>query len=296
MTGFLQKIVPGLFLVPAQNQGRFPFSHCFVARGETETLIDAGCGPKRLDELLTDWRPDQVIVSHSHPDHCSGLWRLAGSPIIAPVEHNDKFWRFKQQAERFVGSRELGAAWIKFAQESIGMREVTSDRCFGDGELFDLGKIKLRAIHAPGHLDDHYVFYEEKHSVALTFDIDLTAFGPWYGHTECDIDQFIDSINMVKELDPRILVSSHKGIITEDIADRLDGFAAVFAKRDRKLIKMLDKPRTVEELVDQSPFYGGHPYARPVVRYWEANMIAKHFKRLAAKGDVVFKDGRWGRG
>jgi len=69
-------------------------------------------------------------------------------------------------------------------------------------------------------------------------------------------------------------------VITEDIAGRLRGFAAVVESRDRCILELLDRPRTIVELIEASPIYGGRAYAPGVLDYWEGQMISKHLERL----------------
>lgn len=290
--GLLQPLAPNLFMLPGYPDGRFPRSHAFVARGEVEALIDAGCGQRQLARLLQRWRPDLVIISHSHPDHMSGLWQALGAQVYSPVQHADIFWRFGPQSVRFVGP-ELAATWIAYIKDFTGVREAASMCHFQDGHVFDLGGVRLRAIHTPGHLDDHYVLYDERLGLLFSFDIDLTSFGPWYGHAESDIDQTLASIARVAAVSPGAIVSSHKGLITGEIPARLERYAAVVAQRDASLRGLLERPRSLEELVALSPLYGGHPYAPEILRHWEGSMIAKHLERMAARGEVLRTGGKW---
>ncbi len=77
-----------------------------------------------------------------------------------------------------------------------------------------------------------------------------------------------------------MLLSSHKGVITDDIAGRLRAFAAVVEARDRCILEMLVRPRTIVELIEASPIYGGRAYAPGVLDDWEGQMIRKHLERL----------------
>ena len=73
---YFQPVVPGLDILVGESEGRFPRSHCFVIRGDTDVLVDAGCGLGRLAEVIESWQPEMVLISHSHPDHCAGAWML----------------------------------------------------------------------------------------------------------------------------------------------------------------------------------------------------------------------------
>jgi glyoxylase-like metal-dependent hydrolase (beta-lactamase superfamily II) len=296
----LQPIVPDLYLLPSESGGKFPESHCFVVRGEQEVLIDAGCGQQRLRAVLERWSPDTVIISHSHPDHVSGLWQVDrdACTVFSPVQSRADFWRLGPLSVRFVGP-ELAEVWIAYITRFTGVRETSSGAHFAHGHRFDLGRVQLEAVHAPGHLDDHYILFEPVHGVALTFDIDLTPFGPWYGHHESDIDQTLSSIRKVAELEPRVLVSSHRGIFTghEQIQQRLRAYARIVEQRDRRILALLQQPRTIDELVDERPIYRDHSYAPLILRYWEGNMIGKHLERMGGRGQVQQEpeQGRWRR-
>ena len=168
-------IIPGLYLVPGLNRGRFPYSHSFFVDGDTTALLDAGCGPAALDEVRRRRPPDQVIVSHAHVDHCSGLWRLAAAPIVSPVQHADDFWRLPAVARRFMGPGEMADLWLATIGRLLDARDAAPSAHYADGRVFDFGGVRLQAIHAPGHMDDHYVFFEPTHGLALLFDIERVA-------------------------------------------------------------------------------------------------------------------------
>jgi glyoxylase-like metal-dependent hydrolase (beta-lactamase superfamily II) len=287
------EIVPGLYLVEALDNGRFPYCHCVIARGTRTLLIDASYGVDAVLEANPGWQPDMVAVSHSHPDHVGSLWTFEDAEIWSPIQRSEIFWRFEPMGLRYAGE-ELAPVWIDLMRRG-GIREVVADRHFDDGHVFDTGDIKLECLHTPGHADDHYVFFEPNHGIVLSGDIDLTRFGPWYTQEEGDIDLFLDSIKRVMELDPRIVVSSHKGIITDDIQGRLQRFADVVRQRDERIVSLLSTPATVEELADKTQFFGGYPDTSGLFQLWEANMNAKHLERLQKRGVVVCEGGLWRR-
>jgi glyoxylase-like metal-dependent hydrolase (beta-lactamase superfamily II) len=223
----------------------------------------------------------------------ASLSALSEAELWSPVQRSECFWRFEPLGRRFAGD-ELAALWVGLVRK-IGVREVAADCHFDDGHVFEVGNIRLHCMHAPGHVDDHYIFFEPYHGVAFTSDIDLTHFGPWYAQPEGDIDLFLASIAKVEALEPRVVVSSHKGIVKDDIPGRLRRYADVIRRRDELLLSLLEPPTTVEALVEGSPFFGGHAEPVALFRSWEGNMITKHLTRLAARGAVVSENGRWRR-
>jgi len=286
-----EKIAPGLFFVEAPDNGRFPNCHSLVADGDRTVLIDAGYGIDRVIASTDGWRPDTVLVSHAHPDHVASLWTFADAEILSPLQRSEIFWRYEPMSVRY-GGPDYAALWVELVSR-MGIKEITADRHFDDGHVIDSGTVTLECLHTPGHVEDHYVFFEPTHGIVYTGDIDLTTFGPWYGQNEADIDLFLDSIQRVADLKPRMLVSSHKGIITDDIPGRLRRYAGVIEQRDERILALVDAPTTVEDLVEKSPIFGGHPFTPDLLRYWEANMITKHLVRLASHDRAIEDRGVW---
>lgn len=290
----LTEIISGLYLVTAENNGRFPFAHSFLVDGATCTLIDTGCGMDAVDELQRERKVDFVISSHSHPDHTALNWKFDGAPIYAPQYAADTFGNFDVLGERFTEPGELASEWRKYVGSVMNFKTALPTHTYADGYVFDFGKLSLVAIYTPGHTVDHTCFFEPTHGVLLSFDIDLTSFGPWYAHRESDIAVFEESMRKVMALKPRVIASSHKGIIADDIDLRLRRYLNVFDARDRTLRDLMARPRTLDELVGLSPFYQGYPYAETLLRYWEGQMIRKHLARLVERGDVIeTEDGRF---
>ncbi len=253
-------------------------------QGSICALVDTGCGTQSLQSLERIYPVDWVISSHSHPDHTALNWKFAGKPLYAPQYAADTFGNLGKLGERLTEPGQLADTWREYVTRELNFRTALPTHTYSDGQVFDFGAISLEAIHTPGHTTDHMCLFEPTHSILFSFDIDLTSFGPWYAHRESDIDAFESSMRRVIALNPRIVVSSHKGIITDDVRDRLQRFLDVFEARDRLIHSMLPHVHTFDELVDRSPFYQGYPYASVLLRYWESQMVRKHVARLIDRG------------
>jgi glyoxylase-like metal-dependent hydrolase (beta-lactamase superfamily II) len=81
----------------------------------------------------------------------------------------------------------------------------------------DFGSTKLRVVFTPGHSPGHCGFFDEKNGILISGDIDLCAFGPWYGSKRCSVDDFINSIRRCMELEPRLVVSAHMDLVDQDV-------------------------------------------------------------------------------
>ena len=275
--------------------GRFPFSHSILIRDQVTALIDTGCGAERLRQVKQEYAPDLVINSHTHPDHSAGNWLFEGTPLLVPREGFDTSGQIMKLSYRFTEPGRLAAQWREYVRELMGFVAVLPTGAYEDGHRFSFGDVELKAIHSPGHSIDHYCFFEPKDRILFSFDIDLDPFGPWYGTRESKIAGFEESIRRVRSLLPRILVSSHLGIVSEGIDERLEAYLRVISQRDERILDFLSQQRTLEEMVEQALIYGGFPYAPELLRYWEGQMVLKHLQRLIQRGLVRQRDDTYTR-
>ena len=272
-------IHPGMFLIPGANHGQFPFSHSVLIDSDIVALIDAGCGLASLEQVSEFATPDLILASHAHADHISGCWMFEDIQIHAPVMSSETFGDMHAMAERFAPP-ELEQTYKSFIQGSMGFENCPPTDTYDAGVAFDFGPTRLVAIHAPGHSEDHMCFFDTSTGILVAGDMDLLMWGPWYGDRESDIQQLEDSIRGLMDLEPRLVVSAHAGVIRSNIQERFQRYLEVITMRQGAIAELVKKERTLEELVELSPIYHGHAYAPALTRYWEAQMIEKHLELL----------------
>lgn len=280
-----QKITDCITLITGKNQGRFPFSHSIFIEDEVTALIDTGCSIEQLKHLSSE-RIDIVINSHSHPDHTAGNWLFERIPLSVPREEIDFNSNVILLSQRYAGEK-LAGVWRDFVSTTMNFKNAHPTESFGDHDVFQFGSTVLEAVHTPGHTVGHYCFFEPYERILFSFDIDFTGFGPWYGHGESDIGQFKASIKKVRSLNPEVVVSSHKGIITEDIDMKFEQFTRVFCERDRCILEGLDVEQSFEEIVDKALIYKDFSFHPLLLRFWEGMMVQKHLEGLIDAGLVL---------
>jgi glyoxylase-like metal-dependent hydrolase (beta-lactamase superfamily II) len=280
----IEEITRGLYLVHGANRGRFPWSHSILAVGDRTVLFDTGCGGEAIEEVKERFRVDLVVNSHTHPDHFSGNHHFQGYELLVPDMFASILPDLENMSLRLTGGGEPAREWLHLVREVLGHVPTAPTGTFWEGDVIDLGSMRFRAVYTPGHTLDHFCFLEETRRIVLSFDIDLTPFGPWYGHVECDLDQFCDSLHRVLALRPQMIVSSHRRPISEGIAEEIAAFEDVFVRRNEKVLAMLaEGPATPEELADLSPFYGVPHNDFALASYFEARMIEKHLELLTRR-------------
>ncbi|WP_455139811.1 MBL fold metallo-hydrolase [Candidatus Hodarchaeum mangrovi] len=289
MSEHLQRIFNNIYLVKGKNGGKFPFSNSiliFNSRNEA-ILIDTGCGIEKLHQLKDKFHICRIINSHTHPDHSAGNWIFKEDveSIVVPEEGFNTSGNIFALSERFTESGELAKNWRDYVPVILGMKDCKPSQIFNKNSEIGFGDIMLIPIYTPGHTIDHYCFYEPNERILFSFDIDLTSFGPWYGHHESNIKEFKTSIERISELDIKILVSSHRSIVTDNIYGQLESFYQKFDQRTEKIQKLLNQGiRSIRQLIEKKPIYGNFPYAEPLLRFWEGEMIKKHIKELQHEG------------
>lgn len=289
----LEPLTDQIFLLQGENKGRFPCSHSIFIQAEETVLIDTGCGIPLLKAIKKDFDISYIINSHTHPDHSAGNWVFKDQTIFVPLEAFNSSGNIFALSHRFVGE-ELASIWQEFARTVMDFQNCSPTHSYTEETSFQIGEIVLTPIFTPGHTMDHYCFYYEPQQILFAFDYDLTSF-PWYGHQESNLTEFRQSVERLKALPTKIVVSSHRGIITENIQSEWNRYAQRLDERNQRILDLLDSPKTVSQLVDTAPIYRKFPYQETLLRYWEEIMIQLHLEELEKEGRVKQKKAQYYR-
>jgi len=283
-----------IHVVQGLSRGRSPFSNSILVLDKRKVLIDTGCGASIIEKLLSLVRFDLVLNTHSHPDHTGGNWivRERGEArIVVPEDCVDTIGCMEKLSVRMMGTA-LAELWKTEYLPITGYRDFTPDGTYGDGAEFELGAIKLVAVHTPGHLRDHYGFFEPASGTMIGGDIDLSPFGPWYGNAESSIDAFQSSVARLLDMPISTYISGHARPVHEPyLRRRLQAYLAVFDERRAGILALIPEGRwiTLEELVYASPIY--HWDYRNHIDWFlcngETHMIGKHLYDLVRSGAIV---------
>jgi len=287
------RLAEDLYLIEGDNQARFPFCNAFLITGRETVLIDTGIGERRLMQLDQDHRIDRVIISHSHPDHIAGCHLLKDRHLMLPAETGPEVHDLLELGTRFTGTPENGKKWAAFVKKYLNIEPLrTPDVRYGNGDILDFGSARLEAIRVPGHLDDHYCFFDHESRTLLSTDVDFSSFGPWYGNPECAIDPFINGIQNVMAFPYDQVCSSHKPPLGKTAAkEAFDRFLGMFDTHRRMILDLCDPPATLEQMLSISPFYNNKLKDTFVQNVFEKNMISKNLELLVKDGRVTKTDG-----
>lgn len=289
----ISRLCDNIYFVAGENRGRFPSCHGLLLTENETVLIDAGVGESQIREIDQTRRIDVLIITHSHPDHIRHWYLLHDRVIMLPQETPDDVMDLDRLGERFMGSEELGREWVRWVKH-FGVRALREpDQRYGGGDILELAGCQLEAIHAPGHLMDHYCFFETTTRTLFTTDIDLTSFGPWYGNPEADIESFQDDVRRVMALPYERVCSSHRRPITGSASTDFQAFLESFLRQRQAVLDLCDTPASLEDLVAASPIYRNAFPDKILQKGFEANMIRKNLEILLRNGIVEERQGRY---
>jgi len=285
---YKEKLAPDFYLVKGPGKAKFPFCNSFLIEGKQRILIDAGAGEKIIRDLDREKRIDILLITHSHPDHILASHILKDRHLILPKETDESVHDLFELGKRFTGSKKGAEHWMKWNTERYGLQPLPiPDSRFGYGDILELGGICLEAIHVPGHLKDHYAFFDRQNRLLLTTDIDFTGFGPWYGHDEADIKVFIEDVIKLSNIEADIACSSHKPPVRSKIREHFNAFLECFKRQQQDVLVCCQSPVTLDEIVEQSHFYQNR-FPNPFLQeLYEKNIIKKNLDLLVQEKQLV---------
>jgi len=278
------KLLPNLYFVLGENNGRFPYSNGLMIDTDVRILVDTGFGRGRIEGIKESGEVEIIINTHYHMDHVYGNKYFPNAQIWAHTLDAPAL----RSPEQFIAYTGLTEKQGFFDAKKFpgGPRGRDVDKELVDGEVMDFGSIALQVIHAPGHTPGHIALFERQSGFLFSSDVDLTPFGPWYGNVRSDLEMFIRSIRRLMDLNPKVLVTSHSGIISDNILDRLQEYSDIIEFRNEQILQHLNVPKRIDELVDLKIIYRRYLEPQRLYRFFEEVMLRKHLEYLIRQGRV----------
>jgi glyoxylase-like metal-dependent hydrolase (beta-lactamase superfamily II) len=282
-----------VFLIPGKNRARFPYCNGLYLRGKKlRVLIDAGMGKSALRACHREGL-DLLILSHCHIDH-----RLSAASIPeVPVWAHEKEASYLDDLSYFrkaVGF-DRGGFNLEKIFPGIQVPLIKVQKRIEAGERLDLGGLTLELLPTPGHTPGHLAFFVPEAEFLFTADIDLTPFGPFYGHDFADIDEFIQSIRSLRMVPAKRLATGHAGPFFDQATERLSAFEQVIYHRDRLLLQELSEPHPLDFFLGKNYFYPHYPEPQFLIRWFEQVHLEKQLERLVRSGEVILSAGLYRR-
>jgi len=271
-------------------------------RNTRTIVLDLNIEPNLIIELNNIYGPvKNYICSHGHMDHIAHVhqWETIGAEIFAPFpEHTylldlHNFYR----GFGFIDAMEFSV--IKEFAEKNGYRKCQNVSSFKPGHFFKFEELMIETIPFLGHSKSHVGLLIPKervlHLSCLGFDIlehGKDGFGPWYGFSECSIEQYLKNISQAESIfleHASFLTSSHAYIVknpdntpftymrkkitkNQDLVDFAINSHGITSKSED----------TIKYLLNLDLFFPKRKmrgFLLDIYNFWESNIIHKHVER-----------------
>ena len=206
-----------------------------ITTPEGRIVINTGMGfeapvHKRNFDAIDDGPVRYILLTQGHVDHVGGvdLMRQAGTQVIAqannPAQQADdaRIAAFRASRSAFAFADAIARAW-KYIQEQAGggisaQSRPTPDITFDDRYVLELGGLRMELLWTPGgETSDSMIVWLPDHRICFSGNLFSALFGHFpnlvtvRGDRYREALRFIESLERVLALDPRLLLPGHHG-------------------------------------------------------------------------------------
>ncbi|MCR8916018.1 MBL fold metallo-hydrolase [Marinobacter panjinensis] len=211
--------------VPGEQNEGFTANAGFVITEKGVVVFDAlgtpSLGAAMVDKIreITELPITQVVISHYHADHVYGLQafrELTEAEVIAQ-EASSVYVNSSDAGQRLEQRRKALSPWV-----DDNTRLVAPDVTFQEEMVLESGSYRFRIVHAgPAHSPDDSLMMVEPAGVLFSGDIIQNDRVPYLASSEVDTGNWMNAIDKVRELNPRILIPGH-GKASENAMEALN--------------------------------------------------------------------------
>jgi glyoxylase-like metal-dependent hydrolase (beta-lactamase superfamily II) len=233
---------------------------CGIRTAEARAALEAGL--RKHGVSFGD--VDAVLLTHSHPDHfglASEIRDRSGARILAhgderrylegwPERQKRILEKYEEMAGRHGIPPEMFGLVTAYYQDNLELaKAVPLDREVADGERVEFGRIRLTAVHTPGHTSGSICWHGQ--GGIFSGDTVLEGVTPVTflpGKRErTGVAHFRASLAKLKGLEVRAVWPGHRRKF-EDFAGAIRRIERHLELRERRILGAMDGPRTAMEI------------------------------------------------
>lgn len=229
----------------------------YLLTGRKPVLIDAGVGERaHIDEIARHLRggPAEVIVTHAHPDHATGVTALA---------------------ERWPHLRFRKLPWTEQdSKYSVPWIALT------DGQVLEAGDDTVEVVHTPGHAPDHICLWQK--SSRTLFSGDLVVAGSTVvipASHGGSLAQYLRSLRRISALAPARLLPAH-GAAIDDPQRIIREYIDHRRERERQVMSAVKSGSTSIEQITDAIYVGLSTALLPMAQ----ESVRAHLEKLKDDG------------
>jgi len=204
----------------------------YLVEGRETLLIDCGTrseAPRIVRALrqLNSFPPDNIILTHSHWDHCQGIHYIRKE---AKKEGKSINVMASDTAIPLLEDQ----SWEKVFDPKGRYENIRDVNPIKEGEIIDLKGVTLKILSTPGHSKDHIAIWDEKNKNLFVGDllglkVGDNAFVPPFMPPFWDTEAFYSSVKKLRRIQYESICLAHFGLVYgEEAKNLLDEAVATF--------------------------------------------------------------------
>ncbi|MBT9776631.1 MBL fold metallo-hydrolase [Clostridium sp. MCC353] len=285
---------------------------CYIIKGQDRScIIDVGFATEECDRILReaveelglDKKHTDILLTHTHQDHCGNLPNLYqefGGVCCSRwdsirISGNDPVSKYDYLKYNFLKCGMSTSLLEQMPKDedldsSVPLENI---RVLSDGDVLTYGKYRLKVIDLKGHMPGLIGFYDEEQEILFPGDHVLNKITPnigFYGEEYHSLTNYVANLKKVRDLKVKHVFPAHRGPI-KDLQARVDEILEHHEERLDEITGVLyAKPMCAYEVAGKVKWYykEGNFQAYPVVMKWmAASEILAHLQYLYERGEIV---------
>ena len=263
---------PNYICFPVRTPTRPPATHtcCYLVYNSREILIFDPGSPYEdeqqalaacIDEMIAEGRTvREIILTHLHPDHVGGVNAL----------------------KAHLGGDVPVAA---HAQTAEGLTDVHVDRFINDNDVITLDgepRIRLRALHTPGHALGHLCFHDDDRGVLMTGDNIVGLGSVLIDPPQGNMRDYLDSLERMRSLPNLTVLFGGHGPAIATPYQKIDEYISHRLQREKQILEAVRAGLTDPKEIVARVYTDVSPKAHTMA---ERAVIA-HLEKLRDDGEI----------
>lgn len=188
-----------------QVGGTFYDSNIYLIKADKSIIIDTGTGShhgevmKNLREIMNPKEINTIVLTHRHFDHTGGAESLQSALEADLFIHESAAEALRQGDALTTAAKAFGKSFPKLEVKALN-----------EGDVLDLGDVKLKVLHTPGHSICSIALYDEVTKTLFPGDTVYTdgGIGRWDLPTG-NYEQLVASIKRLCAMEVKNLYPGH---------------------------------------------------------------------------------------